>query len=79
MLYATETMTARTVAAYLEASGLKAPKPMTDDDVVAELNRRGLARRVVAAGISGAAATFASTDAEFANRLDLLADFVGQW
>ena len=70
----------------MEALGLKAPseswpmtiKSATDDEVIAEMNRRGLARQVVAAGMRGAAAARAPYDEPFANRLNSVAALLAE-
>jgi hypothetical protein len=70
----------------MEALGLKAAseswpmtiKSATDDEVIAEMNRRGLARQVVAAGMRGAAAARAPYDEPFANRLNSVAALLAE-
>lgn len=55
------------VEQFLEANGLKKPKPMSDEDLLAELNkRRKLTDRIVAAGMRGAARAARDRDGDAA-------------
>src|SRR5690606_1465211 len=69
-----------TVAAYLEANGLRRPEEpkwavvgASDDSLLAEVKRRGLTAMVVAAGMRGAAAAQEPTNPEVASVLRRMA------